>query len=467
MSGPSKSRLTLGAAVLGSAALFAAVYAAEEPRTQAGKKEAPGAAKSSMAAVKPKPLSANVTRGLGYLIEQQHADGGWGQGGGWRTVEQGNRIEGPNVEDPSDVANTCIATLALLRAGNTPRDGVFARNVVRAVEFICGHVEKADKDSLYVTGVRGTQVQSKIGPYADTFLASVVLAEVKGKMPAKDSEKRLVAALEKTVHKIQKNQQADGTFAGNGGWAPVFSQTLASKGLNRAVQAGVPVDGEALARADKQALASLDIKNGTFDTGGLGLGGGVASASPVSGFGAARAGGAYFADGAVMRADAGVRLYNFSNQTSALQEAVNTNKVSEKKAREILGSKTASKPEKEKAKQELDRIAKVDEAHKVAVRAVVDQLGDKGFVQGFGSNGGEEFLSYLNISETLVAQGGAEWEKWDRSMTENLNRIQNKDGSWAGDHCITGRTFCTASALLVLMADRTPKPVIGKLAEKK
>ena len=43
-------------------------------------------------------------------------------------------------------------------------------------------------------------------------------------------------------------------------------------------------------------------------------------------------------------------------------------------------------------------------------------------------------------------------------MTENLERVQNADGSWAGNHCITGRTFCTATALLVLMGDRAPRP---------
>ena len=41
-------------------------------------------------------------------------------------------------------------------------------------------------------------------------------------------------------------------------------------------------------------------------------------------------------------------------------------------------------------------------------------------------------------------------------MTAGLEKAQDKDGIWAGQHCITGRTFCTASALLVLMADRTP-----------
>ena len=78
---------------------------------------------------------------------------------------------------------------------------------------------------------------------------------------------------------------------------------------------------------------------------------------------------------------------------------------------------------------------------------------------GFGSNGGEEFLSYMNIAESLVVKGGEEWKRWDSEMTENLNRVQNDDGSWSGHHCITGRTFCTSTALLVLLADRTPVPL--------
>ena len=66
------------------------------------------------------------------------------------------------------------------------------------------------------------------------------------------------------------------------------------------------------------------------------------------------------------------------------------------------------------------------------------------------------------VSEALVAKGGAEWKKWDDAITKLIDGVQNQDGSWSGQHCITGRTFCTASALLVLMADRTPVPVAGK-----
>src|SRR5262249_32963267 len=134
--------------------------------------------------VKPKPLSDSVKKGLSYLVNQQHGDGGWGQGGGWRPARQGGgRVEGAEVVDPSDPGNTCIARLALIRAGNTPKDGDYAKNVARGVDFILDRVEKADKESLYLTDIRNTQLQSKIGPYVDTFLAQLTMAELKGKMP--------------------------------------------------------------------------------------------------------------------------------------------------------------------------------------------------------------------------------------------------------------------------------------------
>jgi hypothetical protein len=68
----------------------------------------------------------------------------------------------------------------------------------------------------------------------------------------------------------------------------------------------------------------------------------------------------------------------------------------------------------------------------------------------------------MNIAESLVVKGGDEWKKWDDAMSGNLQRVQNGDGSWSGHHCITGRTFCTSTALLVMMADRTPIPVKAK-----
>jgi hypothetical protein len=441
------------------AGLFVSFGHAEDkpPKTEA-KKDAPT----------PKPLSDAVKKGLEYLVNQQHESGGWGQGGGWRNSTQGNgRVEGANVKDPPDVGNTCIAVLALIRAGNTPKEGPYAKNVAKGIDFLCNTVEKADKDSLWVTDVKGTQIQSKIGQYVDTFLASMVLSEIKGKMDTAKSEERLVVALDKVVTKIEKHQGADGTFAGNNGWASVLSQGLANKGLNRARQAGAKVSDEAIAKVEKQVAANFDGKTGEFRGGG-----GVGGAAPAAGLGrAVEAVEAPFRGGnrtesaaapAGIGSDAGVAIYAQSAQLASGQEVANTLREERKKAEEVLTKKDAKESDRDQARATLKRVADVEKLQDQATKTVVNRLNNKEFVAGFGSNGGEEFLSFMNISETLYAKGGEEWTKWDKSICENLGRIQDKDGSWSGHHCITGKTFCTASALLTMMADRAPMPTAKK-----
>src|SRR5437868_8336106 len=120
------------------------------------------------APIKPKALSEQTKKALAYLVSQQQAGGGWGQGGGWRSGNEGGRVEGAEVQDPPDVANTAIAALALWRAGNSPREGEYAANVAKAVDFLAGKIESVDSESPFVTDVKGTQLQSKIGQYVDT-----------------------------------------------------------------------------------------------------------------------------------------------------------------------------------------------------------------------------------------------------------------------------------------------------------
>jgi hypothetical protein len=392
-------------------------------------------------AVTPKPLSDEVQKGLAYLAKQQHANGGWGQGGGWRTSGQG-RVEGAEVQDPPDVGNTCMATLALVRAGNTATSGPCADNVARALDFLCKHVEKADDKSLFVTDVRDTQLQSKIGPYVDTFLTALLFAELKGRVGEQELENRMVAALDRTLAKIQRNQADDGRFAGNTGWASVLSQGLAGKALSRAKLAGADVSEETIAKVQKQVASSFDGRSGTFRMAGAG-------------------------EDAARSSDAGVSLYGTAAGLGNAQDVVTANGAAEKKARDTLARATAPTAERARAQTELKRIEEAKKLNDEAQVAVVRQLDNPDFVAGFGSNGGEEFLSFLNISEALLSKGGAEWQKWDKAVGESLNRAQDKDGSWSGQHCITGKTFCTAGALLVLMADRTPVAQVAKMEEKK
>jgi hypothetical protein len=417
-------------------------------------------------AVEPKELSGTVKKGLSWLVAQQHQSGGWGQGGGWRTADTGGgRVEGANVQDPPDVGNTCMALLALVRAGNSATEGEYKDNVAKGLAFLCGKVESADKDSLYVTDIRNTQLQSKIGPFVDTFLTTMVLAELKGKSGSEQAETRLAAALDKTVGKIAKHQGKDGHFAGNQAWASVLSQGLAGKGLARAAQAGNANAVMAFAVEEQRAKESFDQVAGNFKSApaadGVVARGGFATAGAAISAPAGVAGRTTAAAEAAP-SDAGVAIYGSSANLAALQEAVNNNEKIKKEAKVTLADPKADPVVKQKAEQDLKRIDDTEKVQNAAVAAIAKQVERDDFVAGFGNNGGEEFLSFMNISETLLVRGGSEWSKWDKKMTDSVGRVQDKDGSWSGHHCITGKTFCTSAALLVLMADRMQVPVTAK-----
>jgi hypothetical protein len=377
-------------------------------------------------AVEPKPLSEHARRGLSWLLEHQHPNGGWSQGE--ESQHMGSSMH--NVRDKTNVGDTCAALLALLRSGSTPSTGPHARNIVAGLTYICTEVKDADATSLYVTKTRGTRLQMKLGTFVDTFLASMVLAEVKGKMPDAAGETMISDAFHKVMDKIERNQRPDGTFGGTG-WANALSVSMASKGINRMAQNGGMVSEQVRARLEEYAARNFDRATGKFSAAG----------------------------------SAGVDLYANAANLSAMQDSENTNGVK----REQLQQKIAAAETPEERKQAeaiLERFKATEDNLASAKKAVVQRLEDPRFVAGFGSNGGEEFLSYMNIGESLVVTGGPEWKKWDEKMTANLNRIQNKDGSWTGHHCITGRTFCTAAALLVLMTDRAPVPVAEKFKRR-
>ena len=321
----------------------------------------------------------------------------------------------PNVGDSSS------ATLALIRSGSTPSDGPYAGAIFKGLGYIMTKIEASDTLSISITDVNGTRLQAKLGPNIDTFLASLVLTEAVGHMPDQDSENRLAAALNKVLHKIQENQQTNGLWGG-GGWAPALADAMAAKGLNRARQAGMDVNIEALALVQSNAIGE------------------VTAGRAVGGAGAA-----------------GVALYAGAKNLGVLQDSVNSNR--ERRAEVVrLAESAPTDEQRDQARQELDRFDAAEVAFEAAQKVVIARLDDPQFVAGFGSNGGEEFLSHMNIGESLVVKGGDDWRKWDAKMTKNLNRIQNGDGTWTGHHCITGRTFCTATALMVLMVDRTPVP---------
>lgn len=425
-----------------------AAHAADKPAT---------APSTTQPAVRPapKPLSANVKKGLAYLAHTQLSSGAWGQGD--ESANMGNTLD--SIKASPNVADTCMAVMAMVRSGSSPTSGQFQDQILRAVQFVCAQIEASSEKDLFITDLRGTRTQMKLGSYIDTFMAAQVLAELKKSMPDAAGTKRVNDALAKVIHKIEINQKDDGRWVADG-WAPVLAQAQCAKAINIAAQNGAVVNEKTRVAAEQVARADFKAASGEAKSAIGGVGYPATLPAAVGGrtitFGA-RAG------------DAGVELYSRSAQIAAMQASANTNHESIRKFNDIVNSPTTQPAARAQAQWMLDRIASNDLDLKKAQTEVLDRLQDKQFVAGFGSNGGEEYLSYLNLGESLILKGGDAWEKWDKSISDNINRIQNSDGSWTGHHCITGRTFCTSAALLVLTIDRTPGmsvPVIDQMMNK-
>lgn len=117
------------------------------------------------------------------------------------------------------------------------------------------------------------------------------------------------------------------------------------------------------------------------------------------------------------------------------------------------------------ALEQLSRTEKDRRDNAPQIKAMTSRLANPQHVMGFGSFGGEEFFSYLNISDSLHRTGGEEWQKWNSDIKTKLLKLQNEDGAWAGHHCITGRVAVTSAAILVMLVDR--EPVLATTGAKK
>lgn len=433
-------------------------------------------------AVDPKPLSTSARLGLAWLVEHQQEDGGWnagegassgvgrGRGTGIRSslpaeaetaiervrplpADAGQQAQPQADASPSNVADTAMAALALLRGtleaglqpqqpadadeGTTDADGIarltdediesWHQSVRAAARFICTHIEQAEDDSLAITKLQGTRLQQKIGAYVDTFVAALFLTEYLQTMSEADEDyERFRGALDDVIARIQTHQKEDGSWTA-GGWAGDLSLSVAGKAVNRAAQAGFDVSPQVLERVAASGNADFDRAAGGFD----------------------------------VARSAGIELYAASKSVAQLQDTANTFNT----GRAQWAQRAESADTEEERQVARDRLAAIDEndanLEEARSEVVKRMRSDDRFVAGFGTNGGEEFLSYMNLGESLVIAGGDAWKEWDEMITARLTEAQNKDGSWSGHHCITGRTFCTSAALLVLMVDRAPVPKVA------
>jgi hypothetical protein len=322
----------------------------------------------------------------------------------------------------TDPATTAFVAMALLRTGNTPEAGPYRDPVKRATLYLVQAVESSPEGPS-ITNLAGTQPQAKLGPYVDTGMTSQFLARV---LPVLTKgtplHGRVDAALDRCLRKLESSQSAQGHWGSGSGWAPVLQSSMATTALEMAQAAGKKVDAGKLEKAREYQKKNYDAATGRTEAGDA----------------------------------AGVPLYAFSSaqRANAAEAAEATLEVEEAKARgDLPAAAPVSEDSLKRAGVDGRKARRLEQAYRDS-QAQLKSMSDEQLLRGFGSNGGEEYLSYLQTSESLVMAGSQQWSQWQADMMRRLAKIQSQDGSWTGHHCITSPVFCTAAVLQTLTADR-------------
>jgi hypothetical protein len=370
----------------------------------------------------PEKVQHAIEGGLSWIIEAQHENGGWGSGTHARQ----------DILDPhavhTDPATTAMVAMALLRSGTTLSSGPYAQSLRKALEYLLTAVESAAENSVTITNETGTQIQTKLGNNIDVILTSQFLSNI---LPYVDHDGALKARVrrcqDECVAKIQRAQDGNGSIAGSG-WAGVLQSSFATNALEAAEANGAAIDRRALEKAREFQKNNYDPKTGDVNT-SLG---------------------------------AGVVLYSVTGsvRASAKQARKVEEEVSQAKRQGKLAPNAAPTAENlEKIGFDKDDALKYATAYQVYESAKVEAQRED-VMNGFGNNGGEEFLSYLQTGESMIINKDDKWQNWYDNMSGRLLKIQNQDGSWNGHHCISSPVFCTATCLLILSVNNDVENLI-------
>ncbi len=346
-----------------------------------------------------------------WLIKAQSPNGGWGAGShAYQNIQDPHQVQ-------TDPATTAFAAKALLKAGGPLKTNPYKEEIMNGLDRILKDIDTRPNNGR-ITSLDGTQPQIKLGVNIDASMALQFISDIREQLDDKELETKVDKAAEVCIELIQGSQEANGGWAG-GGWAPVLQSAMANNALERA-QGRYDVDIKAIENSRKYQADNMDGDDvRSEDAAGVPL---YAAASAQRATSTeAREAETYFESGTASEFSSG--------------------KMKKEELSKVLESKGMDK-------SKADRLA-----NSYAVNYTSGKVLQSDEIwEGFGNNGGEEYLSYMLTSESLAQQGKEGWLKWRQSIDPKFKQSQNPNGSWSGHHCITSPVFCTAAILQAMNA---------------
>ncbi len=359
----------------------------------------------------PAEVHSSVERALKWIKDAQQKNGGWGCGSHNR-----QNVNDPHAV-PTDPATTAMVAMALVRAGSSLDKGPYKRQVKEATDYLLEVIGNVSPSDIYLTNTRGTQIQSKLGQNIDMVITTQYLTNILSDLKVNHPYKaKIEKRLEKCVKSIEVAMDDRGSQKG-GTWAGVLQSSFANSALESAQALGIKVDGIKLRK-------SRDYLKGNYD----------ANTEVVNA-----------ADGA------GVILYSVTGSTRASAKEARKAETLIQRAKDdgILDEVVVNADNLKKIGLDEEDAMELNTAYRVYQSSKIKSQ-RKEVLNGFGNNGGEEFLSMLQTGESLVVNADNDWSNWYDNITSTLMSFQNNDGSWNGHHCITSPVFCTATCISIL-----------------
>lgn len=348
---------------------------------------------------------------IDWLINAQAPNGGWGAGShAFQNVTDPHQVK-------TDPATTSFAAMALLKAGGPLKDNPYKAQINKALDRILKDIEDRPSNGR-ITSLDGTQPQVKLGIHIDASMALQFLTDIGEQIEDKILLEKIDKSAQVCIALIQQSQNPNGGWAG-GGWAPVLQSAMANNALERA-QDRYDVDKKAIENSRKYQAENMrgdDVRSD--DAAGVPL----------------------YAAASAQRATSVEAREAESYFTPGLAEKFSNGLVMQDEIVKVLESKGMDKAK-------ANRLATSYTVNTSSTKALQsDEIWD-----GFGNNGGEEYLSYMMTSEALAQQSKQEWLKWKQTIEPKFKQSQNQNGSWSGHHCITSPVFCTAAIIQALNA---------------
>lgn len=364
----------------------------------------------------PAKVLASLDDALEWMSKAQLKNGGWGAG-----THAQQEIYDPHAVQ-ADPATSAMVAMALLRCDNTPTSGKYAVNLKLVTDYLLEAVENSPDDALNITSITGTQPQRKLGQNIDVVLTSQYFTNLIDHINDNPNLKsRVKKAMDKCVAKIQRGMNGNGSLQG-AGWAGVLQSSFATNALETAKDKGAKVDDQKLEQSRSYQKGNYDAKNKSIKT----------------------------------EEAAGVLLYSVSGSSRASSKEARIAKeriAAAKREGKIAQSAPVTVDNLKEAGMSDSEALKYGAAYEIN-QSAKQQAQREDVMTGFGNNGGEEFLSFLQTGEGLIMAKDIEWKKWYDNVSGKLIRVQNNDGSWNGHHCITSPVFCTATSLLILSINK-------------